>query len=220
MISALEIVGVAVASLIGSSVMWLTLGPFIVEKYAFRKLQTGLKTASEDPESPQGQLVGSLSRQVAESSLSSYVQKAIDDPQGPEGQTMGNLSQLIFYYSLDTMTQLMPENPNEPAHPAINAILRRVEDHVSKSMFAAFGKIVNNMQKGGIDVKANGVDVGGIIGMLGGGGNGPAGGMGQIGQLAGVLGQLGQLGQLGGGQPQLQSTSPPISKGSSGIGNW
>jgi hypothetical protein len=191
MVSALELIQVAVvgglAALAGSSIVWLTLGPYVVKKHGVKQLQTGF-------------------------------QKAIDNPGGPESKMIGSLCQQGVAYALNSLPELIPENPNEPAHPVFNSILRRIEDHAGKAMFAAFGRIMNNMKKAGIDVQGGNVAINplGILGNLGGSGN-----------IVDMLPQLAQLGgqiQQAGGTgvtPASQLPPPHFSRGgNSGGKNW
>jgi len=187
---ALEIVRILAymgAAALGSVVIWLMLGRWIVEKYAMRKLQAGF-------------------------------QKAIDDPGGPESKMIGSLCQQGVAYALNSLPELIPENPNEPAHPVFNAILRRIEDHAGKAMFAAFGRIMNNMKKAGIDVQGGNVAINplGILGNLGGSGN--------IVDMLPHLAQLGGQMQQAGGTgvtPASQLPPPHFSRGgNSGGKNW
>jgi hypothetical protein len=147
--------------------------------------------------------------------LQAGFQKAIDDPGGPESKMIGSLCQQGVAYALNSLPELIPENPNEPAHPIFNSIMLRIEQHASKALFAAFGTIMNNMKKAGIDVQGGGLPINpmGILSMLGGKGN--------IADMLPMLQQFGGMQQQGAPPPQSQLPPPHFSRGgNSGGSTW
>ena len=158
--------------LIGSVLMWLTLGKYMIKTYATKQLMEGLEDAYENPE-------------------------------GEYGQMVSNLAQLGLVAALKSLSELIPEDPNTPAHPMVNSMFRRFEDHIFKGIMASFGRRMKTMQEGGAPGAPAGMNPAGLMGMLGGlgglGGKGGAGAMGGLGDIMGLL-QMFQ-GQGGGDTP-------------------
>lgn len=158
--------------IIGSLVMWLTVGKHIIKTQATKQLLEGLQDAYENPE-------------------------------GEYGQMVSNLAQLGLVAALKSLSELIPEDPNAPAHPMVNSMFRRFEEHIFKGIMASFGRRMQQMQKDGAPGAPAGMNPAGLMGMLGGlGGKGGAGAMGGLGDLMGLLQMFqGATGQGGGNTP-------------------
>lgn len=132
---------------------------------------------------------------------------AYENPQGEYGQMVGKLSQLGMSFALNTLSELIPEDPNTPAHPMVNSMFRRLEDHLFKGIMGAFGRHAKKVQEslggdGGVNPMA-------LLQQFGGAGKGGASGFGDLGGIFNLLSTF--QGMTGGGQPAKQS---------SGGGGW
>ena len=163
--------------LIGSVLMWLTLGKYMITNYASKKLESSLKDAYENPE-------------------------------GENGQMVANLSQLGLVAALKSLSELIPEDPNTPAHPMVNSMFRRFEEHIFKGIMGAFGRQMKKMHEtGGAGATPGGINPMALLGGLTGG----KGGSDQMGGLGNIMGLL-QM--FGGMQGQGGGNTPPKTGGS------
>jgi hypothetical protein len=69
--------------LVGSVLMWLTLGKYMITNYASKKLESSLQDAYENPEGENGQMVANLSQLALVAALKSLSELIPEDPNQP-----------------------------------------------------------------------------------------------------------------------------------------
>jgi len=154
--------------LIGSVLMWLTLGKYMITNYATKKFESALVDAYENPE-------------------------------GEYGQMVSNLSQLGLVAALKSLSELIPEDPNTPAHPMVNSMFRRLEDHIFKGIMGGIGRQIKKGQAGGPD-GTPALNPAGLLGMLSGGTGKGSDAMGGLGNIMSLMQMFSGL-QGGGNTP-------------------
>ena len=135
------------------------------------------------------------------------LEDAYENPEGEYGQMVSNLAQLGLVAALKSLSELIPENPSIPAHPMVNSMFRRFEEHIFKGIMGAFGRQMKKMQETGGALPPGGLGgPGGInpMALLGNltGGKGGSDQMGGLGNIMGLLQMFsGMQGQGGGNTP-------------------
>jgi len=77
--------------------------------------------------------------------LERWIERAYKDPEGHESKVVGKLAALIIAHLLENVDDVLPADPTQPAHPSVNLIFRRLEDHLMKAMSAAFGRQIRRI---------------------------------------------------------------------------
>ncbi len=173
-----------VSGAVGSSILWLTIGKRIVANAVIKHATKGLMD---------------------------FFKTAYDDQESEEAQQMGNMIQLGTAYALRAVIDLIPESPDEPAPPELNRLLKYFEYHVTRTLAANFGNLVQSLQGKIGDLTQGGLGaLGGIMENFG--GEKGTGAMGDIGSILSMVGSF----QKSVGSPPPQPPSGPHPPGAYG----